>query len=125
MLHPELRAEHDPDAIIRDGRRLDHAEGLSKPLRPPPPSRSRVALGSTATGRSTRQRPRRVSSPLPRSALSSPVTQYTSHFRGPRQGGEMHVVLVDNGRSERLGMEEFWTSLKCIRCGACMNTCPV
>lgn len=37
----------------------------------------------------------------------------------------MHVVLVDNGRSERLGMEEFWTSLKCIRCGACMNTCPV
>ena len=37
----------------------------------------------------------------------------------------MHMVLVDNGRSERLGMEEFWTSLKCIRCGACMNTCPV
>src|SRR5260370_9316666 len=37
----------------------------------------------------------------------------------------MHVVLVDNGRSERLGLEEFWTSLKCIRCGACMNTCPV
>jgi len=34
-------------------------------------------------------------------------------------------VLVDNGRSERLGMEDFWYSLKCIRCGACMNTCPV
>ncbi len=62
---------------------------------------------------------------LSRSALGSPVTQYTSHFRGPREGGEMHVVLVDNGRSERLGMQEFWTSLKCIRCGACMNTCPV
>ena len=62
---------------------------------------------------------------LSRSALGSPITQYTSHFRGPRRGGEMHVVLVDNGRSERLGMEEFWTSLKCIRCGACMNTCPV
>ena len=62
---------------------------------------------------------------LSRSALGSPMTQYTSHFRGPRAGGEMHVVLVDNGRSERLGMEEFWTSLKCIRCGACMNTCPV
>jgi L-lactate dehydrogenase complex protein LldF len=62
---------------------------------------------------------------LSRSALGSAITQYTSHFRGPRQGGEMHVVLVDNGRSERLGMEEFWTSLKCIRCGACMNTCPV
>ncbi len=62
---------------------------------------------------------------LSRSALGSPMTQYTSHFRGPRRGGEMHVVLVDNGRSERLGMEQFWSSLKCIRCGACMNTCPV
>jgi L-lactate dehydrogenase complex protein LldF len=62
---------------------------------------------------------------LSRSALGSPMTQYTSHFRGPRAGGEMHIVLVDNGRSERLGLHEFWTSLKCIRCGACMNTCPV
>ncbi|HYZ22655.1 MAG TPA: 4Fe-4S dicluster domain-containing protein, partial [Rhodopila sp.] len=62
---------------------------------------------------------------LSRSALGSPITQYTSHFRGPRDGREMHIVLVDNGRSTRLGMEEFWTSLKCIRCGACMNTCPV
>jgi L-lactate dehydrogenase complex protein LldF len=62
---------------------------------------------------------------LSRSALGSPITQYTSHFRGPREGGEMHFVLVDNGRSERLGLAEFWTSLKCIRCGACMNTCPV
>jgi L-lactate dehydrogenase complex protein LldF len=62
---------------------------------------------------------------LSRSALGSPITQYTSHFRGPREGGEMHFVLVDNGRSARLAMEEFWTSLKCIRCGACMNTCPV
>ena len=34
-------------------------------------------------------------------------------------------MLVDNGRAARLGLEEFWTSLKCIRCGACMNTCPV
>jgi len=62
---------------------------------------------------------------LSRSALGSPITQYTSHFRGPREGSEMHIVLVDNGRSARLGMEKFWTSLKCIRCGACMNTCPV
>ncbi len=62
---------------------------------------------------------------LSRSALGSPITQYTSHFRGPRAGAKMHVVLVDNGRSARLGMEKFWTSLKCIRCGACMNTCPV
>ena len=62
---------------------------------------------------------------LSRSALGSPMTQYTSHFRAPRCGSEMHIVLVDNGRTARLGMEEFWTSLKCIRCGACMNTCPV
>jgi L-lactate dehydrogenase complex protein LldF len=62
---------------------------------------------------------------LSRSALGSPITQYTSHFRAPRPGTEMHIVLVDNGRSERLGMDDFWTSLKCIRCGACQNTCPV
>jgi L-lactate dehydrogenase complex protein LldF len=62
---------------------------------------------------------------LTRSATGMPITQYTSHFLGPREGGEMHVVLVDNERSARLGMEKFWTSLKCIRCAACMNTCPV
>ncbi len=62
---------------------------------------------------------------LSRSALGAPITQYTSHFHKPRPGCEMHVVLVDNHRSERLGMEDFWYSLKCIRCGACMNTCPV
>lgn len=62
---------------------------------------------------------------LSRSALGSPITQYTSHFRAPREGGEMHFILVDNGRSARLAMDDFWYSLKCIRCSACMNTCPV
>ena len=62
---------------------------------------------------------------LSRSALGSPITQYTSHFHGPRRGGELHVVLVDNTRSDRLGSADFWHALKCIRCGACMNTCPV
>ena len=62
---------------------------------------------------------------LSRSALGSPITQMTSHFRAPRPGAQMHVILVDNGRSQRLGMADFWPSLKCIRCGACMNTCPV
>lgn len=62
---------------------------------------------------------------LSRSALGSPITQYTSHFRGPRDGAEMHYVIVDNGRTQRLGEEKFWSSLKCIRCSACMNTCPV
>jgi L-lactate dehydrogenase complex protein LldF len=62
---------------------------------------------------------------LTRSATGERITQYTSHFAGPRAGGEMHIVLVDNGRSQRLADEHFWPSLKCIRCGACMNTCPV
>jgi L-lactate dehydrogenase complex protein LldF len=62
---------------------------------------------------------------LSRNALGTPMTQYTSHFRKPRPGAEMHIVIVDNGRTDRLGMEQFWTSLKCIRCGMCMATCPV
>jgi L-lactate dehydrogenase complex protein LldF len=62
---------------------------------------------------------------LSRSSLGSPITQYTSHFRAPREGGELHVVLVDNGRAKRLAMADYWTSLKCIRCAACINTCPV
>src|SRR6516162_3472464 len=62
---------------------------------------------------------------LTRSATGEPITQYTSHFAGPRRGGEMHVVLVDNGRTARLADERFWPSLKCIRCASCMNTCPV
>jgi L-lactate dehydrogenase complex protein LldF len=62
---------------------------------------------------------------LARSATGQPITTYSSHFHGPRSGGELHIVLVDNGRSELLGSSEFRGSLKCIRCGACMNTCPV
>ena len=62
---------------------------------------------------------------LARSATGQPVTTYSSHFKKPRAGQEMHVVLVDNGRSERLRSEDFRNALKCIRCGACMNTCPV
>ena len=62
---------------------------------------------------------------LTRSATGMAITQYTSHSRAPRHNSEMHIVLVDNGRSTRLGREKFWPSLKCIRCAACMNTCPV
>jgi L-lactate dehydrogenase complex protein LldF len=62
---------------------------------------------------------------LARSATGQPITSYTSHFHGPRPGGELHIVLVDNGRSGILGNGEFRRSLNCIRCGACMNTCPV
>jgi L-lactate dehydrogenase complex protein LldF len=62
---------------------------------------------------------------LARSATGQPVTTYSSHFKKPRTGQAMHVVLVDNGRSRQLARSEFRNSLKCIRCGACMNTCPV
>ncbi|HYF68968.1 MAG TPA: lactate utilization protein B [Ohtaekwangia sp.] len=62
---------------------------------------------------------------LARSATGQPITTYSSHFRKPRAGQAMHIVLLDNGRSERLHQEDFRSALKCIRCGACMNTCPV
>ncbi|BAV08869.1 L-lactate dehydrogenase complex protein LldF [Filimonas lacunae] len=62
---------------------------------------------------------------LTRSATGQPITTYSSHFAKPRPGQQMHIILVDNGRSIHLGKEEFRNSLKCIRCGACMNTCPV
>ena len=62
---------------------------------------------------------------LARSATGQAVTVYSSHVHGPRTGQELHIVLVDNGRTRQLARQEFWTSLKCIRCGACMNTCPI
>ncbi|MBC9934333.1 lactate utilization protein B [Chitinophaga qingshengii] len=62
---------------------------------------------------------------LARSATGQPITTYSSHFRKPAPGKELHIVIVDNGRSRQLGREDFRNSLKCIRCGACMNTCPV
>ena len=62
---------------------------------------------------------------LARSATGQPITTYSSHFRRPRPGQQMHIVLVDNGRSRRLAHPDFRSALKCIRCGACMNTCPV
>jgi L-lactate dehydrogenase complex protein LldF len=62
---------------------------------------------------------------LARSATGQPVSTYTTHFHGPISGGELHVVIVDNGRSRLLSDGRFRQSLCCIRCGACMNTCPV
>src|SRR3954465_6431546 len=62
---------------------------------------------------------------LARSATGQPITTYSSHFHGPKPGGELHIVLVDNRRSELLGSTDFRRSLNCIRCGACFNTCPV
>jgi L-lactate dehydrogenase complex protein LldF len=62
---------------------------------------------------------------LARSATGQAQTVYTSHFHGPREGGALHIVLVDNGRSALRARPEFHEALACIRCGACMNTCPV
>jgi L-lactate dehydrogenase complex protein LldF len=62
---------------------------------------------------------------LARSGTGQSITAYSSHFHGPRRGGELHIVIVDHGRSKLLAREEFRRSLQCIRCGACMNTCPV
>ena len=62
---------------------------------------------------------------LCRCGTGQPTTTFTSHFRKARPGAEMHIILVDNGRSDIIANAEHWESLKCIRCGACMNTCPV
>jgi L-lactate dehydrogenase complex protein LldF len=65
---------------------------------------------------------------LARSATGQPITTYSSHFHGPRKGtpgSELHIVLLDNKRTELLGSSDFRRSLHCIRCGACFNTCPV
>lgn len=67
---------------------------------------------------------------LPRSATGQSMTVYTHMYNGPRRAGdpdgpdEMYVILVDNGRSE-IFTSEYAQILTCIRCGACMNACPV
>ena len=67
---------------------------------------------------------------LARSATGQEMSVYTTFSTGPRREGdpdgpgEYHVVLLDNGRSAMLGTE-FEEMLRCIRCGACMNHCPV
>lgn len=62
---------------------------------------------------------------LARSATGQPITSYTSHFHGPAEGSELHIVMVNNGRTDIREQDDFRPSLNCIRCGACMNTCPV
>ncbi|MBN2234298.1 MAG: iron-sulfur cluster-binding protein [Opitutales bacterium] len=67
---------------------------------------------------------------LARSATGQQLTVYTQFINGPKAPdqidgpGEMHVVFLDNGRSEILA-GEFQSILRCIRCGACLNVCPV
>ncbi len=67
---------------------------------------------------------------LARSATGQDLSVYTTFSTGPRRAGdpdgpvEYHVVILDNGRSEMIG-GQFQDMLRCIRCGACMNHCPV
>ena len=67
---------------------------------------------------------------LARSATGQEMSVYTTFSTGPKRPGDLdgpgeyHVVLLDNGRSALLGTE-FAEILRCIRCGACMNHCPV
>src|SRR5258708_933617 len=68
---------------------------------------------------------------LGRSATGQPLTVYTSFLSGPRPACEVnrpaafYVVLLDNGRTKLLADAEKRESLYCIRCGACLNACPV
>lgn len=65
---------------------------------------------------------------LPRSATGERMNPYTSIWTGIRPGDgpeEFHVILLDNGRSGILHDAEAKQTLKCIRCGACQNVCPV
>jgi len=67
---------------------------------------------------------------LARSATGQEMSVYTTFSTGPRRAGdpdgplEYHVVILDNGRSAMLG-GAFQDMLRCIRCGACMNHCPI
>jgi L-lactate dehydrogenase complex protein LldF len=68
---------------------------------------------------------------LTRSATGQAVTTYFNWISGPRREGELdgpkevHLILLDNGRTQAYAHEEFRSTLQCIRCGACMNHCPV
>jgi L-lactate dehydrogenase complex protein LldF len=62
---------------------------------------------------------------LARSATGQSITTYSSHFKSPMPGKEMHVIIVNNKRTDLLKNSDFKNSLKCIRCAACFNTCPV
>lgn len=68
---------------------------------------------------------------LTRGAALQKLSTYVSFVGGPRQEGdpdgpeEFHLVVIDNGRSKILGDPEFREVLACIRCGACLNICPV
>jgi L-lactate dehydrogenase complex protein LldF len=68
---------------------------------------------------------------LTRSATGQSITTYFNMISRPRQPGEkdgpeeVHLILLDNGRTQAFADEQLRATLQCIRCGACMNHCPV
>lgn len=68
---------------------------------------------------------------LIRSATGQRISSYVTMVNGPRSSceedgpNEFHLVIVDNGRSKLLGDPRLREALYCIRCGACLNACPV
>ncbi len=66
-----------------------------------------------------------------RAATGQPIGNFVSLIQGPRKNDEVdgpeevHVVLVDNGRTKLLADDAAWEALRCVRCGACLNICPV
>ena len=68
---------------------------------------------------------------LSRSATGQAITTYFNLISGPRKAGELdgphevHLILLDNGRTQAYADAELRATLQCIRCGACMNHCPV
>jgi L-lactate dehydrogenase complex protein LldF len=62
---------------------------------------------------------------LPRSSTGERMNPYTSLWTGATEGQELHVVLLDNGRTNALRDRVGRQALQCIRCSACLNVCPV
>lgn len=61
---------------------------------------------------------------LARSATSQEITTYTTLITGAEPGRELHIILVDNGRSDMYADPDFRDALRCIRCAACADICP-
>ncbi|MFI6323334.1 lactate utilization protein B [Nonomuraea sp. NPDC050556] len=62
---------------------------------------------------------------LPRSSTAERMNPYTSMWTGATEGQDFHLVLLDNGRTNVLADEVGRQALRCIRCSACLNVCPV
>jgi L-lactate dehydrogenase complex protein LldF len=66
-----------------------------------------------------------------RAATGQPIGCFVSLIQGPKRDDEVdgpeevHVILVDNGRTKLLADDTAWEALRCVRCGACLNICPV